>query len=238
MVFELERIFLREMLVNYTGFRTLGFLKYMPEWKASLNEGVAPFSGRMPWFNYNCRDILKKAITSESKVFEYGGGGSSLYFLDIGATVVTVEHDKEWFDLLSNTIVTNSLSDRWTVFFRPPKKLEKPTSYKPSNLDAYISGGGVFEGYSFEDYVKVIDQFCDEEFDLVIVDGRSRPSCMKHAISKVKPGGYLLLDNTERSYYLSEIDGLLNDYCVIADSFGPTPCIRWFTKTTIWQKNQ
>jgi predicted O-methyltransferase YrrM len=53
-------------------------------------------------------------------------------------------------------------------------------------------------------YVKQIDEFPDEYFDIILIDGRARPSCIKRSVSKVKPGGLLILDNSEREYYLAK----------------------------------
>jgi hypothetical protein len=48
------------------------------------------------------------------------------------------------------------------------------------------------------DYVAAIDQFRDNTFDIVIVDGLHRPQCLRRGAPKVKPGGLLILDDTDR----------------------------------------
>jgi predicted O-methyltransferase YrrM len=52
-----------------------------------------------------------------------------------------------------------------------------------------------------EGYVGAIDRFEDESLDVVLVDGHERVSCCRRAMSKVKPGGLLLLDDSWRSWY-------------------------------------
>ena len=69
------------------------------------------------------------------------------------------------------------------------------------DLVDYSSKSGQFGGKNFEDYVKIIDIYPNENFDLIIVDGRSRVSCLKHAQDKVKVGGFILLDDTDREEY-------------------------------------
>lgn len=53
-------------------------------------------------------------------------------------------------------------------------------------------------------------EFCrimnDGYFDICIVDGRDRAKCIKESIPKVKSGGILVLDNSEREYYKAGID--------------------------------
>lgn len=39
------------------------------------------------------------------------------------------------------------------------------------------------------------------EFDLIEVDGRNRSTCIQNAISKLKSGGILIVDNSERERY-------------------------------------
>lgn len=48
------------------------------------------------------------------------------------------------------------------------------------------------------DYVATIDEFVDDSFDIVIVDGRYRPECLQQGAPKVKPGGLLILDDTDQ----------------------------------------
>jgi hypothetical protein len=51
---------------------------------------------------------------------------------------------------------------------------------------------------SAEDYIGAIDEFADGSFDIVIVDGLYRPECLVRGASKVKPGGLLILDDTDQ----------------------------------------
>ena len=41
----------------------------------------------------------------------------------------------------------------------------------------------------------------NEEFDLIVVDGRQRVSCVKHSISCLSERGVLVLDDSERPKY-------------------------------------
>jgi predicted O-methyltransferase YrrM len=71
-----------------------------------------------------------------------------------------------------------------------------------SQPENYASLGREFRDMRFSEYVQVIDNFPDSSFDVVFVDGRARASCVRHGIPKVRVGGYLVLDNADRSYYL------------------------------------
>ena len=47
------------------------------------------------------------------------------------------------------------------------------------------------------DYVAAIDEFGDGSLDVVIVDGVHRAECLHRGASKVRPGGLLILDDTD-----------------------------------------
>ena len=55
--------------------------------------------------------------------------------------------------------------------------------------------------HDYTEYVQFIDHFSDEGFDMVLVDGRARQACLIHGWPKVKIGGYLVLDNSNRKAY-------------------------------------
>ena len=65
--------------------------------------------------------------------------------------------------------------------------------------------------HEYDNYAKAILDFPINSFDLVFVDGRNRAECTKHAVSRVKPGGYLVLDDSQREQYQVGID-LLSDW--------------------------
>lgn len=49
-------------------------------------------------------------------------------------------------------------------------------------------------------YSKLIQRF-DEEFDVVLVDGRDRINCVKQSVSKLSARGVIILDNSNRERY-------------------------------------
>lgn len=57
-------------------------------------------------------------------------------------------------------------------------------------------------------YDDVCENFDDNYFDLVLIDGRDRVKCAMSAMSKVKVGGVLMLDNAERERYQPIVDAL------------------------------
>ena len=209
-----------------------GLWKYFFNWKKLAESNSV--KAKLPWISFPVIDFLEANLNSNSKVFEYGGGGSTLFFLERAKEVVTVEHNKEWFEILSSNISTNS---KWKPLFIEPEPSTNFDDKRFSDPDAYFSTEKDFVNKNFKKYASAIDTYADGYFDVVLVDGRVRPSCMKHGIPKVKKGGYLILDNSDRPYYLEYF--LKHDAYLFEEVInysGPTPFCTWFNRTSVWRK--
>ena len=207
-MFETSRAYFRKGRAGSGMLRPAILFRYYGRWKASLLADASPMGMRIPWLTFPAIGRLKRSVRKGARVFEYGGGGSTLFFLDRGSTVVTAEHDPDWFALLQEHIGGEDLAGRWTGLLLPPAPAAKSgVAGQPADPDAYVSNDPKYEGLWFKDYAAAIDAYPDGHFDVVLVDGRSRPSCVKHAVAKVKEGGLLVLDNTERGYYLTAATG-------------------------------
>ncbi len=61
----------------------------------------------LPWMTYPSIEFLKKRIRKDMVVFEYGCGESTLWWASRVKEVVSVEHDKDWFEKVSYKIPGN-----------------------------------------------------------------------------------------------------------------------------------
>jgi predicted O-methyltransferase YrrM len=43
-----------------------------------------------------------------------------------------------------------------------------------------------------------LPEYADEQFDLILVDGSDRGKCAATAVKRLKPGGYIYLDNSDK----------------------------------------
>ncbi|TAV04249.1 FkbM family methyltransferase [Rhizobium ruizarguesonis] len=178
-------------------------LRYFPRWIQSKESGKGSLADELPWMAYPAIDYLSSFLEKSHKVFEYGAGGSSVYFIRRVAELISVEHDERWFEETRN-IVTNlsaELKVTWKGFFAPPKHTGKPTITDPSDPLSYASSDAAYAGMTFEDYCSAIDSYPNEYFDVILIDGRARPGCFLHCMNKVKFNGYIVLDNAERETY-------------------------------------
>ncbi len=153
----------------------------------------------LPWFNYRAIKYLNKNLNKINKIFEYGGGSSSLYFAAAGKEIHSVEHNISWFQEISHRLRDYPKATIKLVL--PQVSSFNSYVWNPADPDKFQSSD--FRGYSFETYIKSIEDYADLYFDLIIVDGRSRPSCIKASVKKLAPNGILIVDNSDREYYFT-----------------------------------
>ena len=208
---------------------------YYAPWKAALKPGRNSVADEQAWINFKALDYLNSYLQKSHKVFEYGGGGSTLFFAKRCAFVATVENDEAWFKILSETIAKTGFTG-WEGFFQ---KGEPSTSQAPRSIaipEDYKSAAKGEEGLSYEKYVNSIQKFPDQYFDVVLVDGRARPSCIATAVAKIKPGGLLVVDNMERPYYHTAFqERFAHLFEPVSMGLYPTLYHPDFTDTSIWR---
>ncbi len=196
----------------------------------TLALGITPLDLRIPWMPYSAVRHLDSCVPSSPDVAEFGVGGSTLWWLDRDARLVSIEHDEHWAQLVHERVGPDTCG-RWRLHVEPPVQ-----DSSAENVEhPYISTDRNFQGLSFESYVRSIEQYADESFDVVVVDGRARSACLHAAAAKVRVGGHLVLDQSEREEYWSALASLGNRYSV-RQFPGPTPGQPHFTQTAIMRR--
>lgn len=209
-----------------------GQKRHLERWQDSLHPGYL-LSHKIPWITFDAVDYLEEIITPGMKVFEWGSGGSTLFWLNRGAAqLVSIEHDAEWHAKLLPHVRDFAQADYRLVV--PEPLPDKADAGDASDPDAYSTCSDL-RGHSFRNYAAQIDEFPDCHFDLILIDGRSRPSCIKHCAGKVRPGGTLVLDNADRSYYLSRTGQYLQDFTG-REFVGLAPSVNIICQTNVYTK--
>lgn len=140
----------------------------------------APVDLELPWFAYSVIQFLDETVRSKMLVYEYGSGGSTLYFARRCARVVSIEDDLDWHDRVSRII-----HDR-----------------RIANVDLRFCATDLtsVEAFRASSYA---DCLPEEPADIIVVDGSEltvqvRPLCFEIAETRVKSGGMIIVDDSWR----------------------------------------
>lgn len=212
----------------------LDLVRYYARWKAFQTPGRTPLEDEIPWITFSAISFLERKLKRDMRVLEYGAGGSTVFFARRVQSVVTVEHEPLWGKKVEERLAACQLAN-CQLLIVPPQ--EDPTTIMKSPADpaSFVSGAEQLRGFDFSEYVKTVAAFDDGWFDVVLIDGRARPSCFAHALPKVGKGGYIIWDNTERSHYSPAMSMAASGFSFF-DFPGPSPYVDFFTRTSVWQR--
>ena len=231
LAFETAKLIMKEPLK----IKRLFIKGYISEWRSSLNPGRNALIDQMPWISFAAIEFLKNILNKNMIVFEYGAGGSTLFFSSRVKSVVSVEHDPAWYRNVIAAIDNLNISN-CEIKLSEPISVSACTDNNVADPNLYVSGDKNYQGMSFKKYASSIDMYPDDYFDVVLIDGRSRPSCYKHAKKKIKFGGFIILDNSETDYYNFIHEDMDNEYWKKQEYCGLFPYQLHFSETCVWQK--
>jgi hypothetical protein len=223
------------------------YLKNHPERKIAIDDlnlwlATTFFKKNMlkagiPWINFPAQRWLQTKLSQDSLVFEWGSGASSVYFAKRVKELTSIEYDKQWFEIVENEFINQGFRNGQLKFFGANDLSEFDPF--PDNIHYYQSEDKGYKNKIFYSYVRSILNYPDSYFDLILVDGRARGGCLKMAMTKIKQGGIILLDNSEREEYLSALNYFVKPGWKIQHFWGPGPSAIWpvFWRTTAFIKN-
>lgn len=125
-----------------------------------------------PWMTKDSINLLEQLIKKTDVGLEYGSGKSTKWFAKRCKHLTSIEHNKDWFEIVSRTIKNQNNID-----YRLLSLNENPFESK---------------------YFKSIFEFADESLDFIINDGKYRDLIASEGLKKIKYGGIYILDNAER----------------------------------------
>ncbi len=116
--------------------------------------------------------------------FEYGCGGSTMFFSKLFKKYVSVDHMRSWYDIIKPHVPENVTL-----------KLREPTGAIVSPF-----GPGIPEAQ--QDYINAINE-TPEIYNVILVDGRCRVECAKAAMKNMNEQSVLFVHDYERTKYHS-----------------------------------
>ncbi len=161
----------------------------------------------LPWWTYPAIEFVESAASRHDRVFEYGGGHSTLWWSKRVSQVITVDHDQEWVEKISA-----QLKEPHAIVFQDKQRIDDLTpnetlnqylSRKPRHTfdydDAKIERRGLLDA-EFLEYAKTIEK-PGGKFDWIVIDGMCRRLCAHFAVNHLAENGIILFDNSNRSDY-------------------------------------
>lgn len=157
----------------------------------------------LPWFTYPAIEALRNWDFSDKRVFEYGSGYSTLFWAARAREVVSVEHDRAWYEKVVKLAPPNV-----RLILAP---IDKKEDYHPSPelREQFNAYAGAIDGI----------------FQVIVIDGyaksRVRYQCAQRALPHLDSNGLVILDNSDwlpaTAMFLRESD------LVEVDLSGPVP---------------
>jgi hypothetical protein len=139
-----------------------------------------PLQLGVPWFSTAAIEFLDSFVTPSMDVFEYGSGGSTVYFARRCSTVISTEDDSDWLRMVEGEVADRGLKN-------------VALQYRPFNFKNT-------EQFECSEYLRSIPH---RKFDIIVVDGMEggvtvRPACFQYAEGFVSEGGIIIVDDSWR----------------------------------------
>lgn len=184
------------------------------------NEGVTP------WMTFPAIAFLRDIVDSNTKVFEYGSGYSTLFFNNIVAQCVSVEHNKEWRDRVLESVPhadINLIEENAVV---PEHALTTVQNFidtfpqvRTEDREHDIRHGLIND--EFAAYASTISNYPKGQFDIIVLDGMARSLSGVFAVEHARDDTIIVLDNSDRWHYNHLQEYLIDQGYKRIDFWGP-----------------
>lgn len=232
------RAFVRYLLVcgawtleNPRYFMPFSWLSEFSSWRVERDSTATTLERKAPWLCNTAIRELDQIVSKDKRVFEYGSGGSTLYFAAHCGEVVAVDHSQEWAQMVNDALAADQITHAKVL----PIPGEPAAS--PQDADAqqgYGSAEPQFEGISYKNYVLALSRYPKGHFNIIVIDGRSRSACVKQASEYIAPGGVIIVDNVERKHYQPAQQQYLSKHFRLKKFAGPVHGLNGFNATNFW----
>jgi hypothetical protein len=133
----------------------------------------------MPWLTPTAVLLLANWLKPSDAGFEWGSGRSTSWFAERVARLTSVEDNLAWHSQVKKKLESSGLAAKVNYRYVTCELLERD---EPSS----------------HPYAEVVNELPPCSLDFALVDGNIRFTCMKFAVTRIKCGGLLILDNANR----------------------------------------
>ena len=133
-----------------------------------------------PWIHENVIKMLEEKINKDTKILEFGSGYSTLFFQNLANNLTSIEHNDYWYNKIKPLI-----NDKTNYILKSINYISKPCIDK--------------KFYNCDTIEELLNKnISDEYYDIIMIDGIHRVNCAFGSYKKLKKGGILILDDTNR----------------------------------------
>jgi predicted O-methyltransferase YrrM len=147
--------------------------RHIAHWLSTPFRQGSAFELGLPWLSWPAVDFLEQHLHPGMRVLEFGGGGSTEFFLSRGCDVVTVERSMEWIDKISKRVDRIGAAPRWQLAY-------VPESGTPSDYFGSLRMG---------------------PWNVILIDAAYRLECLAAARDYLTQDGMILFDNADLDCY-------------------------------------
>ena len=124
------------------------------------------------WISKPAKEQLEKMLKPNMEGLEFGSGCSTIWLARRVKSLVSVEHDKEWYNRVTKLIEQNNIKNVKLIYAES------------------------------KDYLKVLQRHPNGTLDFVFSDGlkQFRSKCITASWPKLKKGGIMIIDNSETTH--------------------------------------
>jgi hypothetical protein len=216
-----------EMLNNLSDdyLTQTGYLESIAS-KAPIRNGLP-----IPWITYSALEFLEKSVSSSSRILEFGGGFSTLFWALRGNPISYMENNVLWDDAIHQVgqefrnLLPNSIT----------RISELMTSDMRSELKTSLVREVTISKVEFSEHLN--DFFVDQinQTELIVIDGDFRNYFLDLS-SQSKTASHVILDNGDRAEYSFGINCMMKAGWSKVDFHGLGPINPYGWTTSIFFK--
>lgn len=178
-----------------------------------------------PWLSPAATLFFDQYLNKSHRMAEFGSGLSTVFFAERTGEIISIEHFEPWYEKVNALFKEKGLD---AIDYRLIKMDEQIESDKELEQQMQSTCQQFQLMAAYKNYYNALAKEEDSSLDVILVDGRARPECVFSSVAKLKPGGLMVLDNSERRRYAIVFE-LLKEWQSYTTTTG-------LTDTTFWIK--
>lgn len=146
--------------------------------------------------------FISSILNENDTALEYGSGSSTLYFSKYVKNYYSIEHVKDWYDIISSQVKDNTHIFHGKCFFL--------------NNNVHCDYSSEDHKLKWEPYVKKVHELPCSKYDKILIDGRARAYCAVEVFKYLNVDSLLMIhDYNGRSKYHNIVESLYKKINII-----------------------